>query len=53
MQEEKEEGDGEMDVEAVERKRMREAEEWRAKQLRSGVSSQDNSNFQVRSLFRP
>ncbi len=47
MQEDKEEGDEEMDTEAVERRRMREAEEWRLKQLRSGVSSQANSNFQV------
>ncbi len=46
-QEDKEEGDGEMDAEAAERRRMREAEEWRLKQLRSGVSSQANSNFQV------
>ena len=47
MQEDKEEGEEEMDAEAVERRRMREAEEWRLKQLRSGVSSQANSNFQV------
>jgi hypothetical protein len=35
----------------VERKRAREAEEWRLKQLRSGVSSQQNSNFQVSQLL--
>ena len=46
-QEDKDEGEEAMDAEAVERRRMREAEEWRLKQLRSGVSSQDNSNFQV------
>ena len=34
----------------MERKRAREAEEWRLKQLRSGVSSQQNSNFQVSQL---
>ena len=38
------------DAEAVERRRAQEAEEWRLKQLRSGVSSQVNSNFQVRHL---
>lgn len=42
-----------MDAEAVERRRMREAEEWRLKQLRSGVSSQDNSNFQVSAQLLP
>ena len=46
-QEEKEEGEEGMDAEAAERRRTREAEEWRLKQLRSGVSSQANSNFQV------
>ena len=35
----------------MERKRAREAEEWRLKQLRSGVSSQQNSNFQVSQLL--
>lgn len=35
------------DGDALERKRLREAEEWRLKQLRAGVSSEDNSNFQV------
>ena len=48
VQEDKEEGEEGMDAEAAERRRMREAEEWRLKQLRSGVSSQANSNFQVR-----
>lgn len=50
-QEEKEEGEEGMDAEAAERRRMREAEEWRLKQLRSGISSQANSNFQVSALL--
>ena len=48
MQEDKEAADEGTDADAVERRRAREAEEWRLKQLRSGVSSQANSNFQVR-----
>ena len=39
--------EGVLDADALERKRLREAEEWRLKQLRAGVSSEDNSNFQV------
>ncbi|KAK9906386.1 hypothetical protein WJX75_000970 [Coccomyxa subellipsoidea] len=35
-----------LDADALARKRLREAEEWRLKQLRAGVSSEDNSNFQ-------
>lgn len=46
-QEEAEEKEGVLDADALERKRMREAEEWRVKQLRAGVNSEDNSNFQV------
>ena len=48
MQEDKEAADEGTDADAAERRRAREAEEWRLKQLRSGVSSQANSNFQVR-----
>lgn len=40
------------DTDALERKRLREAEEWRLKQLRAGVSSEDNSNFQVNMVLR-
>ncbi len=40
------------DTEALERKRLRDAEEWRMKQLRAGVSSEDNSNFQVGTVMR-
>ncbi|EIE24375.1 hypothetical protein COCSUDRAFT_83679 [Coccomyxa subellipsoidea C-169] len=43
---EAEEEDEVLDADALERKRLREAEEWRLKQLRAGVSSEDNSNFQ-------
>ena len=50
VQEDKEAADEGTDADAVERRRVREAEEWRLKQLRSGVSSQANSNFQVRHL---
>lgn len=39
------------DPAAAERKRLREAEEWRLQQLRSGITSSNNSNFQVRSLL--
>ncbi|BDA46282.1 hypothetical protein COCOBI_08-3740 [Coccomyxa sp. Obi] len=38
------------DADALERRRLREAEEWRLKQLRAGVSSEDNSNFQPLAL---
>lgn len=47
MQEEEEKEEDALDADALERKRIREAEEWRLKQLRAGVSSEDNSNFQV------
>lgn len=48
VEDEEDEGeDGQVDPQAAERRRLREAEEWRLKQLRSGVSSSDNSNFQV------
>lgn len=46
-QEDKDEAEEGLDADAAERRRQREAEEWRLKQLRSGVSSQENSNFQV------
>ena len=36
-----------MDPEALERKRLQEAEAWRLEQLRAGTSSEDNANFQV------
>lgn len=35
------------DADALERRRVRDAEEWRLKQLRAGVSAEDNSNFQA------
>ncbi|KAK9862744.1 hypothetical protein WJX84_003281 [Apatococcus fuscideae] len=41
---EKEEGG--MDPEALERKRLQDAEAWRLEQLRSGTSSEENANFQ-------
>ncbi len=47
VQVEAEEEDEVLDADTLERKRLREAEEWRLKQLRAGVSSEDNSNFQV------
>jgi len=40
-------------AEALEKKRLREAEEWRLKQLRSGISSEHNSNFQVATRVLP
>jgi hypothetical protein len=52
-QDEKEDAGEELDADAAERKRARQAEEWRLKQLRSGVSSQQNSNFQVGQLPPP
>ena len=42
-----EEEEGGMDPEALERKRLKEAEAWRLEQLRSGTSSEENANFQV------
>jgi len=47
-QEELEEERAPPDAEALERRRLRDAEEWRLKQLRAGVSAADNSNFQAR-----
>ena len=47
MQEELAEEQEVPDAEALERKRVRDAEEWRLKQLRAGVSADDNSNFQA------
>lgn len=35
------------DADALERRRVRDAEEWRLKQLRAGVSAEANSNFQA------
>lgn len=42
-----EQEEGGMDPEALERKRLQEAEAWRLEQLRSGTSSEENANFQV------
>ena len=54
VEEEEEAGeDGQVDPQAAERRRLREAEEWRLQQLRSGVSPSDNSNFQVREQRHP
>lgn len=39
-----------MDPEALERKRLQDAEAWRLEQLRSGTSSEENANFQVTSM---
>ena len=39
---------GDADAEAIERRRLQEAEEWRLQQLRSGASDV-NPNLQVRS----
>jgi hypothetical protein len=49
-EEEKDEGEELPDAEALQRKRLREAEEWRLQQLRSGEAD-DNANFQVSSLL--
>ena len=37
----------EPDSEAAERRRLREAEEWRLKQLHAGTTAEVNANFQV------
>ena len=36
-----------MDAEALERKRLQDAEAWRLEQLRAGTTSEENANFQV------
>ncbi len=50
MQETQEKVECGMDPEALERKRLQEAEAWRVEQLRAGTSSEDNANFQVHLL---
>lgn len=47
VQKTQEEEEGGMDPEALERKRLQEAEAWRLEQLRAGTSSEENANFQV------
>lgn len=46
----------EPDAEALERKALKEAEEWRLKQIHAGVTAEQNPNFQVPSswpLYQP
>lgn len=48
MQEQEEQKEEEvLDAEALERKRLREVEEWRLNQLRAGTTPEENANFQV------
>ena len=44
---EEEEGEEELSAEALERKRLKQAEEWRIKQLHAGMTPEENANFQV------
>ena len=37
----------ELDPAVQERRRLKQAEEWRLQQLKSGASSEENANFQV------
>ena len=44
---EEEEGKEELSAEALERKRLKQAEEWRSRQLHAGMTPEENANFQV------